>query len=450
MVWLAIMGWLVTLWTVMRKGEDHYLVVGAVVVGGFAALYLWHPFIPPFHFYAIRRFVPTVIPGFVFFGALAAWWILIRSPKGLAIIVSIALVGFLSLFTMRANALIFAFAENKGYYVQLRQLAERLPMHELILAHGSAKWMTPLYIVFDRRIVPIDLNDESGKNAFNSWMAKQFGEGKPVYLLYEGRLQLMGLLHSKVNEVVLSRSFSESTLNPLPKAILSEQKTIGLYRITGKSQHPDYRGVTFGAERVWGVEESGFHDQEWLDSRPYRWTNGAAKLVVPIDEQHLPKALRIYLGSTGPKGTRLQIVLNGRELFNEQAPAGAWSKTFDLAHLPLGKRATIELLSGTFVPMETIEKSSDERTLGVLVEAISLLESHQPVSGGPLSDKGYHSHLRLKEKALRLRVAAGRIISLRMTVRNLGKDPWPAFKDLGGEKGSVRASRILFFPPPSV
>jgi len=340
--------------------------------------------------------------------------------------------------------MILLFAENKGYFSQLRQLAERLPKDEVVLADRGTAWATPLYIAFDRKVTPIDWEREKGNNTFNGWIAKQIGEQKPVYLLREARLRLLGLQKIKADEVILSRTYSEPTLEPLPKKILSEQKTIRLYKITGVIKRSDYRNIALGAEMVWGVEESGFYDQEWRDNRPVRWTNGAARLVVPLDEQRAPGALRVDLESTGPKGTTLQVRVNGNTLLNGEIPSGGWSRTFRLPSLSMEGPMTIELLSGTFVPRQAVQGSLDQRTLGVAVQGIRLLEGVQPLPARLLSNEGYRSQLSLAENRENFHVAPGQTIPLKVIVRNIGKDAWPTFADLGVQKGTVNLG-ILWF-----
>lgn len=442
-VWAAILSWYFTLCAAVRKGQNIYLLAALVVIAGFSALYLWNPAIRgPDHFYAIRRFVPVVIPGFVFFAALGSWWVISKASKGWSIGASALVIVFLSLFTIRAGGPIFAFAEDKGYFMQLQQLAQKLPQEDVILAHEATRWgvwVMPLYLAFDRKVISIDLDTEKGKSALNLWIAKKANKQRPVYLLYEGRLRLVGFEASRVDEVVLLRSYTEQTVKPLPQKIVSEKRTISLYKITGKSDRADYLNVALGPERVWGVEESGFYDQD--EASVGRWTNGAAKMIVPLDKQWRPKALQINLGSTGPKGTKLQVLVNSHELFSGQIPPGAWSKTLSFTHLNLGEQATIELLSDTFIQKEIIKDAADSRTLGVSVLGISMLERNL---GTPLPDEGHRSHLNIIGKERNLSISAKESVSLMITVRNMGKDPFPALRDLGRYKGSVRLG-ILWF-----
>ena len=129
------------------------------------------------------------------------------------------------------------------------------------------------------------------------------------------------------------------------------------------------------AKWFWGVEQTGFHGQGLAGDTPARWTDGAAKLVVPMHENRPPQALRVDIASTGPKGTELTVLVNGDILFHETVPAGGWSKTFSLAGRSFNKQLTLELLCDTFVPKEENKNSADRRTLGVMVKAVTLLDS---------------------------------------------------------------------------
>ena len=128
------------------------------------------------------------------------------------------------------------------------------------------------------------------------------------------------------------------------------------------------------AKWIWGVEQTGFHGQEFSGNTPARWTDGSARMVVPIDENRPPQALRVDIASTGPKGTELTVLVNRDVLFHGSVPPG-WSKTFSLAGRSFNKPLTLELLSNTFVPRETIKSNPDRRTLGVMVQAVTLLDS---------------------------------------------------------------------------
>lgn len=123
---------------------------------------------------------------------------------------------------------------------------------------------------------------------------------------------------------------------------------------------------------LWGMEVSGFYENRW--ESPYRWTNGKARLRVPIDRQKPPHTIRIDIAWTGPQHSPFRVLVDGCELIRVPQPAATWSESLDLGRCsPSGDDLTIELLSETFVPKEILEGNPDARTLGLAMNGIWLL-----------------------------------------------------------------------------
>jgi hypothetical protein len=374
----ATLGWLVSLYSVMFKRDSYFLVPLLIITCGFSALYIWKPSIAPDHFWAIRRFVPVVIPGFILFASFGVWWMMSKLSKVQEILVGIVIAGFLCLFTLRADKAVLAFAENKGLFEQLQRFAQHVPMNEPVLAYdasGWARWTTPLFLSFDRRVIPIRIHTESEKRLFDQWVTQRLAKHEVVYFLSAGEALAFADLQSKqIEKVILQRSFIETIVDPLPQRILYERTPLILYKIEGKREKPDYTDVNLGTMRVFGVKEEGFYGQDWSrDGQVQRWTNGTARLSVPLRGRDLPKAIKIDLASVGPRGTTIRVVVNGYELVNQKIPGGSWAQTLNLGDGPFKEQLTIELLSDTFVPLEVIPGSTDQRTLGVYVSDIRLL-----------------------------------------------------------------------------
>jgi hypothetical protein len=142
-----------------------------------------------------------------------------------------------------------------------------------------------------------------------------------------------------------------------------------------------YLNLPFGNEMLWGIEETGFHEQETDEGRPVRWTDGVARLVVPADCEHPPRFLLVRLW-IGPKGATLRLRVNGQDLFGDQLPTGTWEKKLALPDTGRSSQVTIEVLSSTFVPRQW-DGSEDDRALGVLIRELRLLGSDTPDPGTP-------------------------------------------------------------------
>jgi hypothetical protein len=225
----AIAGWLLCVWALARQRQNPHLMPLLVVFVGCAAVYLWDPKVYADHYWAIRRFLPVVIPGFVLCAAVAvhtgtrrlgpAW---ARAVEGLALV-------FLGLFTVQAGQLIFTFAQDNGFFVQLEDLARKLPADQVIVTHGYKTWVTPLYVAFDRKVVPVDLNTELGQKVKEQWLARQKQRQLPAYLLVEVDESRANPL--KVAEAELVRTYTQPTTNPLPKKIITMSQRVELYKV---------------------------------------------------------------------------------------------------------------------------------------------------------------------------------------------------------------------------
>ena len=115
-----------------------------------------------------------------------------------------------------------------------------------------------------------------------------------------------------------------------------------------------------------GGQASGFYGTEWAGARPFRWTHGDARLVVPLDPDEPPSTLAVEVLITGgPK--QLSLMIEGCTLF-EETIRGRWSAELDLAGCPLTPpELEVALASDTHVPT-----TRDNRTLGVAVSRIEL------------------------------------------------------------------------------
>jgi hypothetical protein len=127
---------------------------------------------------------------------------------------------------------------------------------------------------------------------------------------------------------------------------------------------------------VKGVAESGFSFQEHNGDEPFRWTNGAAKLLVPVDAARAPQRLWVSIETFRPQATLIpfQVLVDGESLFDGKVPLGKFAVALDLSAHRFSQEAAIELKSGTFAPTGVMDggKNTDARRLGVQVKGVML------------------------------------------------------------------------------
>ncbi len=152
--------------------------------------------------------------------------------------------------------------------------------------------------------------------------------------------------------------------------------SVGVRQAVVRYRNTSYLNLLLGCTPVHGVAEAGFHFQEQSESGPFRWTNGAARLLVPANPGHPPERLWISIETYRPraKPIRLQILVDESIVFDGQAPIGKWEKSFNLGSRQFSDKVMIEIRSDTFVPKGVMDrgKNNDTRVLGVQVKGIML------------------------------------------------------------------------------
>jgi hypothetical protein len=154
-----------------------------------------------------------------------------------------------------------------------------------------------------------------------------------------------------------------------------------------------------GLEPESGIDEKGFWNTEVSKNRgdTFRWTDGAARLTVPLGDRP-PTAMHLHLGVTHARTVPLRIVVNGRALLDEHVPMRMdWTRIVELADVPLGKEAVIEVQSDTMDPAAKLG-STDVRLLGVCFRGLTLFSGTRSYVGVPLgvrlipevAESGFH------------------------------------------------------------
>jgi hypothetical protein len=136
--------------------------------------------------------------------------------------------------------------------------------------------------------------------------------------------------------------------------------------IQGRYFPATYLGVPLGAQPVRGVQESGFYRTERDPAGPFRWTDGRARLIVPVTGAQ-PSSLTLELA--GVQSSNFTLMVNGQRMFDGRLRR---PRTFDISRVPGKGHITVELISGTFVPADVNTASSDRRALGVAIRRVML------------------------------------------------------------------------------
>jgi serine/threonine protein kinase/WD40 repeat protein len=160
------------------------------------------------------------------------------------------------------------------------------------------------------------------------------------------------------------------------------------------SEGRSFLDVRLGHEPQNDIEESGFSFQERDQlNESFRWTDGRARLVIPLRPGEAPRALEVKLSAfrqEQAEDASLQIRVNNQELFQGKIPLRKWEKTFDLTGINLRSQVVVEITSDTFTALGTRQPNgqpnNDTRSLGVQVRGVTLLtevpQTPKVVAGG--------------------------------------------------------------------
>ncbi len=177
---LGTLGWILL---VHRERNQRTLLL-LLLLAADTLLYLDHLHITPIHYWAARRWISLVIPGFCLAAAyllVALWprrrehWIEAAVPLGLGVALSAGLLD--------ATRPLLGYVEYEGAVSQLAVLAATIPADGVALfpdGDAGERFSVPLKYLFDRESFVVFANPEAqaaAATAARSWLAA----GTPVY-----------------------------------------------------------------------------------------------------------------------------------------------------------------------------------------------------------------------------------------------------------------------------
>jgi Dolichyl-phosphate-mannose-protein mannosyltransferase len=375
-VWAAVLGWSLLFCAAVQRAKA-YLLPLLVITVGFASVYAWNQSIWPTHFWAVRRFVPEIIPAMVLFACIGMAWLLARlSAPGRRLAVAL-IIPLLVAWTAYIGTPMYLTAEGTGSLAALTALARSVPAKGPVVGldgsdSASQYWM-PLFLAFDRPIIPLDTTTEQGRAAATAVLAAATPDHPVTVLTAAYPFRMDAVVGIRTADAAWSTLAMASTTNPVSRVVSEADRSIVAIQAVGLNTI----GVPFGGAPQLVAASSGFHPAQLVNGRPLRWTDGDATLAIPIKGDQSPTSISVSIADTGPAGGRLRITLNGVVLFDGVVGPGPWSGDYNLegvVDLLQGDTANVEISSGTFTA-EPIDAADRETTFGVQVDTVMLLGS---------------------------------------------------------------------------
>jgi hypothetical protein len=368
-LWMAIVGWVLAMAVAVRRRMASMLPV-LVMIGGFSAMYFWNQAITPDHFWAIRRFMPIILPAAIMLATYFGWMIALRLPSGWRpIVIGIAAVA-LAAHSYRIGNPMYFVAERAGAYSAIEELAADIPAGPVLIGPLNRTdihtYGTALFLSFDKPVLAVSYEADGGRDELLSRI-RGASATRPVHALVSG--DRVDWLEGDITASVAGQfELMSPSVRPVPQQVVSRDLQLALVQVTGLNTLDS----ELGPSNHWLVRETGFHNTEAAGTA--RWTEGNATLQIPIPEGEPPGRLVVDLMWTGPAGATIEVVYDDHSLFSGYVPSGEWQRTFSLPPTPNARdEVEIRLESSTFVPADVMEGSADQRTLGIMVRGLRLL-----------------------------------------------------------------------------
>jgi hypothetical protein len=219
-VWLAVIGACLMVWQVNRRTAV-VLLVGI----GFSLLYLWRIQANPHQIYAMRRYVPAVMPFFILAAAYGSGWFYRQQHNALRWLGLLIACAWLVGLGWSARGFISQ-VDYRGLIQEVDALNSRLaPASVLIFNDGAPIGEgdfigTPLYFMYGHTVFKLHdagaLDDERLVRAIRQWQH----DGRTVYWIGEGSWLESHNLSYTVESYKVSSQALEGSYTRKPTAVL--------------------------------------------------------------------------------------------------------------------------------------------------------------------------------------------------------------------------------------
>jgi hypothetical protein len=389
--------------------------------------------VTPDHFWVSRRFIPLVLPGTALLAAYGAQALVLPlvGMRRRAVLVAGALLAAVTL--LHAQRATLFVRENVGALAWARDVANATAGAPVVLARDVDAVATTLLVGFGRPVAPLR-DAHAPVDATTRALWGRCTPAVPCVLLHDGVAGLVGLALEPSTRLDLVRTAIAPTFLPLPAATTVLTQPLLATRVTGLAP-ASVDGRLSGAARDWRQDDRGFHRDELAPAWSSRWTDGHARWQVPAMRAD---AIEMRLGVTAEAPT-VELLVDGARLYAATLPAGEHRI---VVALPQGKEVAprvLELVSDAFQP-NARGLSLDDRTLGVSVLAVRLLDSTAGRLGRDAAPPDYASTIERIGTYPLAAYAPGvdPVPTLPIVVANRGRAAWPVTGDVRAGEAPVR------------
>lgn len=365
---LALLGLLLLL----RDWRPRALLL-VLTASSYAAFYLYKIRVWNDYFFALRRYVPVVLPALLALAAFALVRLAARGGARRAVAALLAL-GLLAGYAWRTRGLA-GFTDWKNAVAFVADVARRFGPEDMVIFEQRASihlLSLPLWAVHGVNVLELArFNPDPVRLAhlLETWR----GRYRNLYVVRTYRTDVCGLFLQRVEDYAFGTFEWERTLDRPPVRPEPRFLRFTLERVVppGELDVPPLRELDVGGTDDFQV--SGFHGKEGGGDLSYRWTGACGSLYLPGARAGDRLVLRAGVGLRPPEDVaRVRVSLNGAPVGEFRALAEFTDHAFTLpAPLPPGP-PILRLDVDAFRPSNVWPDNPDTRDLGVMVDRVRL------------------------------------------------------------------------------
>lgn len=375
---LATLGVAWMLWTESLARAGFFLMVGLLTT----VQYVYKAFIPAFHIYMMRRYVPIVIPTLVISIAYALVTLFrYRKRVAGAVLASALFLGLVGGLVYQSRVVLW----HRDWAGAVETVSELAALFEeravVVMSEPSTLlfadwWGVPLHFAYGYDVATIYQDGDLAHEFVQDLMSDAAETDRPVYLA--ARLSVAEAVQTStylepLAVVPVALPILMSTQDVYPTETLTDTYTIEVYRVLDEPVNSPL-DIDLGTLDVAYVADGFYGKEELPDGVTGRWTSGEGMLDVPV-ATGMPISVEIRALTSRP-GTmspcEVAVQLDGDEI--GRFVLGPEWQTFSfsgVAH-PASTVSRLMLSSPTFNMVE-LGLSPDDRDLGIFVDWVKII-----------------------------------------------------------------------------
>lgn len=379
---LATVGLAAIFWKHLDLRWGLFLTVGILTI----VQYVYKSFIPSYHIYMMRRYVPIVLPMLMIYATLAVVTLLRTAKTGVKIAGIVLTAGLIGGLVYQSRS-ICTYQDHTDMTSRLEALSAKLrPGAFLVISEPQESLFpdflgVPLHFIFGYDIATIHPGDDESARLFaRDLLERAAAQHRPVQLLAISPIpaslrSVWGF--DPIEMFPLTSRYLQHTFETFPEEMQTAYYGIELYNVL-----PDPAAATVsstvrmdigGMDAVYIVE--GFYNKELVPgSISARWTGADAKIEFPVSPSRrfqVNVCAMIYRPAE-VQPTPVTVLLDGNSV-GEFIPTETW-QTFSFLSVAdaVDNLSELSFVSTTFNPAE-LQVNTDTRDLGVLVDWIEIV-----------------------------------------------------------------------------